>query len=160
MHPLNADYLITPEAWGERADLGNIIGNPLESTIFLSRMIFDGVFDRFPGLTLCVAHGGGYLPSYLGRTEIACAVRQGADCQNKKPPSEYLKSQIVVDSMVFSEAGLRHLVEEVGAGQVVYGSDLPFNWPDSIDLIAESAYLNDAQKVAILGGNLKKLLRI
>ncbi len=160
MHPLNADYLIPPEAWGERANLGNIIGNPLESTIFLSRMIFDGVFDRFPGLTVCVAHGGGYLPSYLGRTEVACDFRPGADCQNKKPPSEYLKNQIVVDSMVFSQAGLRHLVEEVGAGQVVYGSDLPFNWPDTIGLIVESPHLNDMQKAAILGGNLKKLLRI
>lgn len=160
MHPLNADYLIPPDAWGERADLGNIIGNPLESTIFLSRMIFDGVFDRFPGLTVCVAHGGGYLPSYLGRTEVACNVRADADCRNAKPPSEYLKSQIVVDAMVFSEEGLRHLVAEVGASQVVYGSDLPFNWPDTVDLIADSPHLDEADKVAILGGNLQKLLRL
>lgn len=160
MHPLNADYLIPPDAWGKRADLGNIIGNPLESTIFLSRMIVDGTLDRFPGLKVCVAHGGGYLPSYLGRSEVACDIRPGSDCQNKKPPSEYLKTQIVVDSMVFSQEGLRHLVEEVGAGQVVYGSDLPFNWPDTIDLIADSPHLTDAQKTAILGDNLKNLLRI
>jgi aminocarboxymuconate-semialdehyde decarboxylase len=160
MHPLNADYLIPDDAWGPRADLGNIIGNPLESTIFLTRMIFDGVLDRFPDLTLCVAHGGGYLPSYMGRTEVACDIRPGADCKNRKPPSEYLKSQVVVDSMVFSQAGLRHLVEEVGPSQIVYGSDLPFNWPDTIDLVADSPHLNDSEKAAILGGNLQKLLRI
>lgn len=160
MHPLNADYLIPDDKWGPRADLGNIIGNPLESTIFLTRMIFDGALDRFPGLTVCVAHGGGYLPSYLGRTEVACDIRPGADCLNRKPPSEYLRKQIVVDSMVFSEEGLRHLVAEVGASQVVYGSDLPFNWPDTIDLIANSSYLNDEEKVAVLGGNLQRLLRL
>ena len=160
MHPTNADYLVSGEQWGPRADLGNIIGNPLESTIFLSRMIFDGTLDRFPGLSLCVAHGGGYLPSYLGRSEVACDVRAGADCANRKKPSEYLRSQVTVDSMVFSEEGLRHLVAEVGASQVVYGSDMPFNWPDTIDLIADSAHLSDADKVAILGGNLSRLLRL
>ena len=49
-----------------RGDLGNIIGNPLETTVFLSRLIFDGTLDRFPRLKICGAHAGGYLPSYLG----------------------------------------------------------------------------------------------
>ena len=75
-----------------RGDLGNIIGNPLETTYFLSRLIFDGTFDKFPGLRVCGAHAGGYLPSYLGRTEAACVVRDNANCANKKKPSEYLRS--------------------------------------------------------------------
>ena len=97
-----------------RGDLGNIIGNPLETTYFLSRLIFDGTLDKFPGLRVCGAHAGGYLPSYLGRTEAACVVRSNANCANKKKPSEYLKSQILIDTMVFSEEGLRHLVAEDG----------------------------------------------
>ncbi|MCZ6586217.1 MAG: amidohydrolase family protein, partial [Gammaproteobacteria bacterium] len=115
--------------------------------------------DRFPGLKICAAHGGGYLPSYLGRTEVACA-RNNANCRNEKRPSDYLKDQIMVDSMVFSEEGLRHLVAEVGASQVVYGSDMPYTWPDTIDLIVDSPSLSDAQKEAILGGNLIRLLKI
>jgi aminocarboxymuconate-semialdehyde decarboxylase len=160
MHPNGSENLIKPGVLGGRGDLGNIIGNPLETTYFLSRLIIDGTLDKFPGLRVCAAHAGGYLPSYLGRTEAACTVRPNANCANKKKPSEYLKSQILVDTMVFSEEGLRHLVAEVGAGQVVYGTDVPFNWPVTVDLVLNAAFLNDGQKEAILGGTLAKLLRI
>ena len=62
--------------------------------------------------------------------------------------------------MVFSSEGLRHLVAEMGAGQIVYGSDQPFAWPDTMDLVVEASFLTDAEKEAILGGNLRSLLRI
>jgi aminocarboxymuconate-semialdehyde decarboxylase len=160
MHPSSAAHLVKEGAFDGRGDLGNIIGNPLETTTFLSHMIFDGTLDRFPQLKVCAAHGGGYLPSYLGRTEVACDVRGEADCANQKRPSEYMKSQILADSMVFTDEGLRHLVAEMGASQVVYGTDLPFRWPDTLDLILNASYLCNAEKEAILGGNLQKLLRI
>jgi aminocarboxymuconate-semialdehyde decarboxylase len=126
----------------------------------LTHLIFDGTLDRFPNLKVCGAHGGGFLPSYLGRSEVACEVRNNADCANTRQPSEYLRDQILVDSMVFSHEGLRHLVAEMGASQVVYGTDMPFNWPDTLDLILEADYLTDADKEAIAGGNLSRLLRI
>jgi aminocarboxymuconate-semialdehyde decarboxylase len=160
MHPGGAENIVKEGAFRGRGDLGNIIGNPLETTYFLSRLIFDGTFDKFPGLRVCAAHAGGYLPSYLGRTEAACVVRSSANCANKRKPSEYLKSQILVDTMVFSEEGLRHVVAEMGVGQIVYGTDIPFNWPVTIDLVLEAPFLSAADKEAILGGNLMKLLRI
>jgi aminocarboxymuconate-semialdehyde decarboxylase len=160
MHPGGADNILKEGALRGRADLGNIIGNPLETTYFLSRLIFDGTFDRFPNLRVCAAHAGGYLPSYLGRSEVACTVRANANCANKKKPSEYLKSQIVIDTMVFSEEGLRHLVAEAGVSQVVYGTDVPFNWPVTVDLVLNASFLSDAEKTAILSGNLMKLLKI
>ena len=160
MHPGGATNLVREGAFAGRGDLGNIIGNPLETTHFLSRLIFDGTLDKFPGLRVCAAHAGGYLPSYLGRTEAACVVRANANCANRKKPSEYLRSQIVVDTMVFSEEGLRHLVAEVGVGQIVYGTDVPFNWPVTVDLVLKAPFLSDADKVAMLSGNLMKLLRI
>jgi len=160
MHPGGANNIIKEGALVGRGDLGNIIGNPLETTYFLSRLIFDGTLDKFPGLHVCAAHAGGYLPSYLGRTEVACVVRSNANCANKRKPSEYLKSQIVVDTMVFSENGLAHLVAEVGVGQIVFGTDVPFNWPVTMDLVLDAAFLSDTDKEAILSGNLMKLLRI
>jgi aminocarboxymuconate-semialdehyde decarboxylase len=160
MHPGGADNLIKEGALRGRGDLGNIIGNPLETTYFLSRLIFDGTLDKFPGLRVCAAHAGGYLPSYLGRTEVACKVRSNANCANKKKPSEYLKSQIFIDTMIFSEEGLRHLVAEMGVGQIVYGTDVPFNWPVTVDLVLNAQFLSNADKEAILSGNLMKLLRI
>jgi aminocarboxymuconate-semialdehyde decarboxylase len=160
MHPGGAENIVRDDAWQGKGDLGNVIGNPLETTLFLSRLIFEGTLDRFPGLQLVAAHGGGYLPSYLGRTEVACQYRKNAACANKLKPSEYFHRQISVDSMVFSAEGLRHLVNEVGAPRIVYGSDMPYEWPDTIDLIATDRSLNDADKVAMLGGNLARLLRI
>ena len=160
MHPGGAENIVKEGAFRGRGDLGNIIGNPLETTYFLSRLIFDGVFDKFPGLRVFAAHAGGYLPSYLGRTEAACVVRGNANCANKKKPSEYLKSQVLIDTMVFSDEGLRHLVAEVGVGQVVYGTDVPFNWPVTVDLVLNAKFLSDADKAAILSGNLTRLLRI
>jgi len=160
VHPGGADNIIKEGAFRGRGDLGNIIGNPLETTFFLSRMIFDGALDRFPGVKFCGAHAGGYLPSYIGRTDVACDVRDNANCANKKHPREYFKDQILVDSMVFSEEGLRHLVAEFGANQIVYGTDTPYNWPAAVDLILKATFLKDAEKEAILGGNLMKLLRI
>lgn len=160
MHPGGADNIIKEGALRGRGDLGNIIGNPLETTYFLSRLIFDGTLDKFPGLRVCGAHAGGYLPSYLGRTEVACQVRGNANCANKKKPSEYFKSQIFIDTMIFSEEGLRHVVAEVGVSQIVYGTDVPFNWPAVVELVLNSPFLSNADKEAILGGNLMKLLRI
>ena len=160
MHPEGADNVIHEGGLEGRGDLGNIIGNPLETTVFLSRLIFDGTLDRFPNLKVCAAHAGGYLPSYLGRTEVACEVREEAECANQKLPSDYLKTQIMVDSMVFSDEGLRHLVAEMGASQVVYGTDRPFNWPDTLDLILNATWLDNAQKESILGGNLISLLKL
>jgi len=103
---------------------------------------------------------GGYLPSYLGRSDQSCAFRPDADCANKRKPSEYFKDQILVDTMVFSPEALRHLVAETGVSQVVYGSDMPYPWPDTIDIVVNAPFLRDADKEAILGGNLVKMLRI
>jgi aminocarboxymuconate-semialdehyde decarboxylase len=160
VHPSGADNILKEGALRGRGDLGNIIGNPLETTFFLSRMILDGALDRFPGVKICGAHAGGYLPSYLGRTDVACDVRDNANCANKKHPREYFKQQILVDSMIFSEEGLRHLVAELGVSQIVYGTDTPYNWPAAVDLILRATFLKDAEKEAILGGNLVRLLRI
>lgn len=159
MHPDGSRNIIQPGALDGAGGLGNIIGNPLETTLFLSRMIFDGALDRFPRLKVVAAHAGGYLPSYLGRSDAGCA-RNGADCVNTRRPSEYLRDQILIDSMVFNEEGLRHLVAVAGASQVVYGTDMPFDWPDTLDLIVDSPSLSNAEKEAILGGNLIRLLQI
>ena len=161
MHPaLGAPNIVVENALAGRGGLENVVGGPLESTLFLTHMIFDGTLDRFPTLKIVGAHGGGYLPSYLGRTEVACDRFEDANCLNTKMPSEYLRDQILVDSMIFSEEGLRHLVAEMGASQVVYGTDMPFPWPETLGLILDSPSLDDAEKEAIAGGNLIRLLQI
>jgi aminocarboxymuconate-semialdehyde decarboxylase len=159
MHPQQAPGTTQNERLRGRGGLGNTIGNPLETTVFLSHLIFEGVLDRFPGLRICAAHAGGYLPSYLGRSDARCRRGPGGDCPNKAP-SEYFKRELLIDTMIFHDEGLRHLVAEVGVGQIVYGTDYPFDWPVGIDFVLNAPFLADADKTAILGGNLMQALRI
>jgi aminocarboxymuconate-semialdehyde decarboxylase len=140
--------------------LTNVIGQPLETTVALSHLIFEGTLDRFPNLKICAAHGGGYLPSYSGRMD-ACLIAFPATCKPvKKEPSEYLK-QLYFDSIVVTGEGLRHLVATAGVSQVLLGTDFPTEWNSKgVDHILGTASLSDADKKAILSGNAAKLLRI
>src|SRR5262245_32310042 len=161
MHPQPAPGTTQNPRLQGRGGLGNTIGNPLETTVFLSHLIFEGTLDRFPGLKICSAHAGGYLPSYSGRSDALCGRGSGADCKVlKKKPSEYFKRELLVDTMIFREEGLRHLVAEAGVNQIVYGTDYPFDWPVGIDFVLSASFLSNADKEAILGGNAIKLLRI
>ncbi len=97
----------------------------METAVALSHLIFAGVLDRHPSLQVLAAHGGGYLPTYLGRSDRAWHVRSEAKtCA--KPPSAYLR-QLWFDSVVHDERALRTLVDTVGAEQVCLGSDHPFD---------------------------------
>ena len=146
--------------------LTNVIGNPLETTVALSHLIFDGTLDGYPGLKICGAHGGGYLPSYIGRSNH-CAEVSGSCKPVKKKPSEYFKSQLYCDSIVFSAEGLRHLVAEVGADHVLLGSDYPADIDEphmgdarEVDSVLGVSGLSEADQRAILGENAAKLLGI
>jgi len=143
--------------------LGNTIGNPLDTTIALSHLIFGGTLDRFPGLKVIAAHGGGFLPSYADRSDHACMVSPaGCDptIQLKKKPSEYLR-QMYFDSLVFSPEAIRHLQRQVGAGQILLGSDYPFPWQMApVDHVMACDSLNDEEKAGVLGLTAAKLLNI
>jgi aminocarboxymuconate-semialdehyde decarboxylase len=156
IHPLGTSI-------GERVNqyyLGNIIGQPIETAIALSHLIFGGVLDRYPGLKICAAHGGGYLPSYIGRSDHGYHVRPEARKPGREP-SEYLK-QIYFDSLVYTPEGLRHLIAEVGVTQIVVGTDYPFDMGSYgiHDLIAQTPGLSEAEQALILGGNAARLLRL
>ena len=155
----------TPELAKKLAGNGwltNTIGYPLETTIALSHLIFEGTFDRFPKLKVIAAHGGGFLPSYADRSDHACLVSPTSCNPNirlEKAPTEYLK-QIYFDSLVFTPEALRHLVAQVGAGQVVLGSDYPYPFQlQPVDHIFASESLSDDQKADILGRIATRLLK-
>lgn len=148
---------------GERLNkyyLSNLIGQPLETSIALSHLIFGGVLDRHPGLKIVAAHGGGYLPHYVGRSDHGYRVRPEAGACLKKP-SEYLK-QIWFDSLIYSPEAVRRLVDVVGASQVVAGTDYPFDMGayDLHALIDAVPGLNGEERAQILGGNAERLLKL
>jgi aminocarboxymuconate-semialdehyde decarboxylase len=164
---LGALIFIHPQGTAELAGrltgngvLGNVIGNPLETTIALSHLIFEGTLDRFPGLKILAAHGGGYLPSYAARSDAGCITFPGQCTPIGKKPTEYLK-QLYYDSIVFTPEALRHLVAEVGSSQVVLGTDYPFPWTSTaVDHILNTPSLSDDERAAILGGTAAKLVGI
>jgi len=158
-----------PVALGQRFKgngyLSNVIGNPLETTIALSHLIFEGTLDKFPRLKIIAAHAGGFLPSYVGRWDFGCPTRPdlcpgGTHGAIKKAPSEYLK-QLYYDTIVFRPEAVRHLVAEVGASQLLVGTDYPYPWTKTaVDLILETPAISDEDKIAILGGTAARLLAI
>ena len=143
--------------------LTNTIGNPLETTIALSHLIFEGTLDRFPGLKICAAHGGGFLPSYAARSDaVITTFPNRVGPLPKKKPTQYLKDgQLFFDSIMFTPEGLQHLIAETGVGQVVIGTDYPFPWNRvPVDHILSTPGLSDDDRIAILGGTAAKLLGI
>ena len=137
--------------------LGNTVGQPVETTVALSQLIFTGVLDRFPRLKLVAAHGGGYLPTYIGRSDHAWQVREDArGCA--EPPSAYLR-RMWFDALVYTPGALRHLVEAVGADRVVLGTDHPFDMGvDDPVARLDAAGLTPADRAAVAGGNALDLL--
>jgi aminocarboxymuconate-semialdehyde decarboxylase len=154
LHPLGFTH-------GQRLSehyFNNLIGNPLESTIAISHLIFGGVLDLHPGLKLCVAHGGGYLPTYCGRMDHAWRAR--SDCHQfiSKPPSHYLR-QLYFDTLVFDRTHLDFLLESYGAEHLLMGTDYPFDMAEP-DPVGFHAGLEPADREKILGANAARLLKL
>jgi aminocarboxymuconate-semialdehyde decarboxylase len=161
MHPQGTKQLEPSGRLSGSGLLTNTIGNPLETTIALSHLIFEGTLDRFPGLKICAAHGGGYLPSYANRSDAVCRTfpdRVGP--LPKKAPTAYLKDgQLYFDSIVFTPEALRHLIAETGPDKIMIGTDYPFGWTSTeVDLVLNTPGLTDDDRIAILGGTAARLL--
>lgn len=142
----------------DRFYLSNTVGQPVENAVALSHVIFAGVLDRHPELRLVAAHGGGYLPTAIGRSDRAWHVRPEAQrCAHA--PSTYLR-RIWFDTVVHDPAALRALVEVAGASQVVLGSDYPFDMglDDPVGLVREAG-LPAGVAEGVLGGNADALLQ-
>ena len=146
----------------ERLDqwyLSNTVGQPTENAVALSHLIFSGVLDRHPDLKILAAHGGGYLPTHIGRSDHAWRTRGDArGCAH--PPSGYLR-RLHFDSLVHDGHVLRELVRAAGPQQVLLGSDFPFDMGTGDPLgDLRAAGLSDADFEAVRGGNAATLLRL
>lgn len=146
----------------ERLDrwyLSNTVGQPTENAVALSHLIFSGVLDRHPGLKVIAAHGGGYLPTHIGRSDHAWSTRADAGAGCAHLPSSYL-GRLYFDSLVHDPHVLRELVRAVGADRVLLGSDFPFDMgtDDPVGAL-RAARLPDADFHAVRGGNAAALLR-
>ncbi|MCX5232856.1 amidohydrolase family protein [Streptomyces sp. NPDC006553] len=147
----------------ERLDrwyLSNTVGQPTENAVALSHLIFSGVLDRHPGLKIIAAHGGGYLPTHIGRSDHAWRARTDASAGCAELPSSYLQ-RLYFDSLVHDPRVLRALAEAAGADRVLLGSDFPFDMGSDDPVGAlRAADLPEADFRAIRGANAAALLNL
>lgn len=138
--------------------LYNLAGNPFETTIAMSRIFFGGVLERFPALKLCFCHGGGAVPYILGRLDRGHAVTAACRARSARPPREYA-GRVYYDGLTHSKAALQFLIAEVGEGQVLLGSDHPFDVGEGEPVRqVESLALSAEAKRKILGATAATLL--
>lgn len=140
--------------------LGNLVGNPAESTIAVGHLIFGGVLERHPKLKICVVHGGGFVPYQIGRWDHAYRQNaRGAAINLTRLPSEWA-SLLYYDTVLHSPKAVRTLIETVGAQQVVLGTDYPFEMSDrqAVETVRDIPGLSEADRNSILSTNISILL--
>lgn len=142
--------------------LVNCIGNPLETMVAATRMIFSGLFEEHPGIKLVLLHGGGYLPFYSSRADHTWEVRPETRVKIPDHPPSYYMKRLFYDTMVFQPLYLRHLVEVVGVDHVMLGTDFPFDMSetDPLALIDATEGLSDDERASVAGGNAARLYDI
>jgi predicted TIM-barrel fold metal-dependent hydrolase len=150
--------------------LNEAVGRPFDSTVNVARMIGSGVFDRHPRLQVLIVHMGGELSSILGRLDFTWhlnynGVRNppaGRPYTNQRPPSEYLKTNILVDCMGFSPIGLRAAIEMCGVDRVVFGSDygaVPYGIKEHVQIV-EDVLPSPAERQLVFWKTSNKVFRL
>ena len=139
----------------------NVIGNPLDTTVAVSHLIFDGVMERNPGLKVLLAHAGGYIAHYWARMDHAHRARPDCRTVISKPPSSYLE-KFYFDTITFDPIMLGNLISRYGADHVLLGTDYPYDMgeEDPLGLIESVKRLKRSDKDMIMGGNAARLLGI
>jgi len=137
----------------------NVIGNPLDTTVALSHLIFDGVIERHPKIKFIAAHGGGFLAHYWARMDHAWRARPDTRTVISKRPSSYLE-KVYFDSITFDPRMLKQLIDRYGARHVLLGTDYPYDMGEDHPrkLIAGVKGLSDLERRQIEGLNARRLL--
>src|SRR5262245_776025 len=136
----------------KRFHLWNSVGQAFEEAMAISSLMYDGVLERFPKLRICISHGGGYMPFYMGRIDRNYVEKANTRVNMSKPPIDYLR-MLYFDSCVYDRPVLQHLVDKVGADRVLLGSDYPVGEMKPVQFVTETPTLSDTQKNQIVVGN-------
>ena len=143
----------------KRFHLWNSIGQAFEEAMAISSLMYDGVLESHPKLKICISHGGGYMPFYMGRIDRNYVEKANTRVNMSKPPIDYLR-MLYFDSCVYETAVLQHLVDKVGADRVLLGSDYPVGETKPIEFVTGTKTLSAEEKERILGSNAAALLGV
>jgi aminocarboxymuconate-semialdehyde decarboxylase len=143
----------------EKHFLWNSVGQNFEEAMAIASLMYEGVLEIFPSIKICISHGGGYMPLCMGRITRNYLEKPTTRVNMKKSPDEYLR-QLYYDSCVYDHDVLHHLVEKVGASQVILGSDYPFGERKPIEFVRATTGISDADKEKIIGLNAAAMFAI
>ena len=140
--------------------LDNMVGRPAETTVAVAHLIFSGVLDRYPGLVMCVVHGGGFIPYQLGRMERGHTAVPHLTARHISTAPRAIARRLYYDTVLHSPEAIRFLIDTVGADRVLLGSDYPFEMgdPDPVSTVEAVPGLDDDERRSILEGNVAALL--
>ena len=140
--------------------LGNLIGNPLDTTIAAASLYFGGVLDRHPKLKVMLAHGGGFTPYQAARWEHGWKVRAEPKVNIKSQPRNIAK-RFYYDTILHSAPVLEFMIGHVGADRVMLGSDYPYDMA-MMDCVThvKGLKISDADKASILGTRAEQMLTV
>ena len=147
----------TKDMWFQDFGLWNSVGQPIEEAKVMSSIIYEGVFDKFPGVKIVMAHGGGYLPHYFGRLDRNVTNMPESVRHIKGKPSDYLAS-FYYDTCTYSASVIEALIRRVGVERLVMGSDYPVGDPDPIGSVNAVGMIGDTERPLVLGGTAAKIL--
>ncbi len=140
--------------------LRNLVGNPLDTTLCATRLVLGGVFDRFPGLKVCLSHAGGYFLAGLGRLEHGYRMRGDVRTGGSRSPASYL-SNLYFDTIAHSRPWLEYALAVVGDEHLLLGTDLPFDMGDLDPLKSLRALGLDAERHGrVAAGNAARLFHL
>jgi len=142
----------------EKWYLWNSIGQAFEEAMAVASLFYEGILDTFPQLKICISHGGGYMPYYMGRITRNYLEKPATRVNMKKSPAEYLR-MLYYDSCVYETEVLEALVQRVGADRVLLGSDYPVGEPKPIEFV-EACALAAADKEKIIEVNAARLFGV
>jgi aminocarboxymuconate-semialdehyde decarboxylase len=130
-----------------------------DTTLAITRMIFEGFFDKYPNLKIIASHGGGTLPYLVGRFEKGDEVEIPARRQMKRKPTDYLR-HIYYDSITYNLGALKYLISVVGSDHVMFGTDWPHQVQDTKGAFANTAALSPAECDAVRSANAQRVFRL
>jgi aminocarboxymuconate-semialdehyde decarboxylase len=145
------------DLWFQQYGMWNSIGQSIEEVKVMTSIVYGGVVEKYPGIKIVMAHGGGYFPHNMGRLDRNVTNRPDSMKNITKKPSEYLRA-FYYDTCLYDTSILAALIKIVGADRIVMGSDYPVGESDPVGFVERCPGISEAEVDMIVGGNAAKVL--